>query len=198
MPVSQGDHIVPTHKAGYEFRLRRVENIAGRAGLLDHRVVHNNHFIGKRQRLVLTMGNMDKADLKFPLQLLQLGPHPNSQERGESRERLIHQQGLGFGNQCTGQGHPLLLPAGQLIRHGTLIREQFPDTPESRQKVSEATDLVWVEKARFDGLAEEFVALAEALEAAIALDDAEAIRVVFGKTGKSCSACHEDFREKDD
>jgi len=88
--------------------------------------------------------------------------------------------------------------AGQLIRHGTLIREQFPDTPESRQKVSEATDLVWVEKARFDGLAEEFVALAEALEAAIALDDAEAIRVVFGKTGKSCSACHEDFREKDD
>ena len=75
---------------------------------------------------------------------------------------------------------------GQLIRHGALVREQFPDTPESRQKASEATGLVWSDKARFDDQAEAFVMAAQALEAAIAHDDPDAIKATFRKTGQSC------------
>lgn len=105
-----------------------------------------------------------------------------------------------IGNMLRGkteyQTEGALAAAGQLIRHGSRIRDQFPDTPESRQNVSEATELVWTDRARFDSFAEDFVETVLALEAAVAIDDRDAVSASFRLVGKSCSACHEDFRQK--
>ncbi|MCB1429373.1 MAG: cytochrome c [Nitratireductor sp.] len=80
-----------------------------------------------------------------------------------------------------------------LARDASRISGQFPNTKESRQKVSEATERVWEEMPRFKALAVDLEKKAKALSKA---DSAASMKVSFMEVGKACSACHEDFRRK--
>jgi cytochrome c556 len=87
--------------------------------------------------------------------------------------------------------------AADTIRvHAEAMPELFPDTEESRQEVSEAKPAVWQEKDRFDSLAQELEEQAITLASAIDSGNQDTVRQAFLATGKSCSSCHEDFRQK--
>ena len=51
-----------------------------------------------------------------PLQPLELGAHPDAQERVERRERLVEQEDLRLGDERAGERDALLLAAGELGR----------------------------------------------------------------------------------
>jgi hypothetical protein len=72
MPVGQAITLCPPMKRATNSVLRRVEDLARRAGLFDHRVVHHDDLVGQRQRLVLAVGDVDEGDAQLALQL-QLG-----------------------------------------------------------------------------------------------------------------------------
>ena len=80
-----------------------------------------HHEVGQRHRLVLAVGDMDEGDAELALQPLQLGAHPEPQERVERRKRLVQQQDLRLGDQRAGQRHALLLAAGELRRQARRI-----------------------------------------------------------------------------
>ena len=86
--------------------------------------------------------------------------------------------------------------ADTIAAHADDMKAQFPDTPESRQKASEATPLVWQEPERFNRLADELVAAAVMLSQVSADGETAAIASQFQAVGRACSACHEDFRQK--
>ena len=72
--------------------------------------------VGHRQRLGLVVGDEDGGDAELELDpadlLAQLHPHLGVQRR----QRLVEQQHLRRDGQRAGQGHPLLLAAGELVR----------------------------------------------------------------------------------
>lgn len=80
--------------------------------------------------------------------------------------------------------------------HAEEIPELFPDNEESRQPVSEATDAIWLQNDRFEAIAQELANAAVLLGEAAETDDPAAVRAAFAQTGRTCSACHEDFRQK--
>jgi cytochrome c556 len=80
-----------------------------------------------------------------------------------------------------------------IAKNASLISSQFPNTRESRQKVSEATERVWEEMPRFKALAANLEKKAKALSKA---GTPALMKARFLEVGKACSACHEDFRRK--
>ena len=85
--------------------------------------------------------------------------------------------------------------AGQTIAgHAEVIPHKFPEG--SIEGPSEATSTIWEEWDSFVKLAEELKAtalsMADAAETAV---DEAAIRPHFAAVGKTCLACHEDFRK---
>ena len=60
------------------------------------------------------MGDKDKGDAGFQLQPLQFNLHFLAQLQVQRRKRFVQKQNLGRWGQSAGQGHPLLLAAGQL------------------------------------------------------------------------------------
>ena len=119
--------VVAADEAGDEFGARRVEQLVRAALLLDPALVHHHHQVGQRHRLLLGMGDVDEGHRQLGLPLLELGPHPDAQERIERRQRLVEQQHLGLGDQRPGQRHALLLPAGELA--GPAVRERAERHP---------------------------------------------------------------------
>ena len=83
--------------------------------------------------------------------------------------------------------------AKSLKQHATKIPEQFPKG--SLQKPTEALPVIWEKWDDFKGQADNLATLAGELETAAASGKAASL-VVFAKIGKSCSACHQDFRLK--
>ena len=103
-------------EARHEFGAGMVEDVAGRALLLDLALVHHHDVVGERHRLFLAVGDLDEADAEFALQPLQLAAHLHPQERIERGERLVEQQDLRLGDQGAGERDALLLAAGELRR----------------------------------------------------------------------------------
>ncbi len=62
------------------------------------------------------MRDVDEGDAQLPVQRLQLDLHVLAQLLVERAQRLVHQHELGVEHQRPGQGHALLLPAGELRR----------------------------------------------------------------------------------
>ena len=83
--------------------------------------------------------------------------------------------------------------ATSLKQHAAKIPEQFPKG--SLQKPTEALPVIWEKWDDFKGQANNLATLAGELETAAASGKAASL-VVFAKIGKSCSACHQDFRLK--
>ena len=85
--------------------------------------------------------------------------------------------------------------ADAIAQHADEMRALFPDTPESRQKASEATPLVWEQPERFAQLAQELMNEASLLSDVAAAGKEAELLPRFRSVGKACTACHEDFRQ---
>ena len=127
--------VVPADELGDEAVVRPVEDLAGRSVLEDAAGVHHDHAVGKRQRLVLGMGDMHEGQAELHLEALELAPHAQPQERVERRKRLVEEQHLGLDDEGASQRHALALPAGKLRRQPRVVafeadqREQLARLP---------------------------------------------------------------------
>lgn len=85
-------------------------------------------------------------------------------------------------------------------RHAEVIEDHAPSLigyfPEnSNEPPSESRDEIWERWEEFERLAEELEATSGAFLTAVeSSDDIEATRRSFTALGRSCSACHDDFR----
>jgi len=66
----------------------------------------------------------------------------------------------------------------------------------AKVKGSKAKPEIWKDRARFDQLAENMRGEARKLTAAAVSGEVAAIRSQFGNVGKTCKACHDDFKSK--
>ncbi|MEJ2177262.1 MAG: cytochrome c [Gammaproteobacteria bacterium] len=84
-----------------------------------------------------------------------------------------------------------------LSTHANKITDYFPDTEESKKSyVSEALPEIWKNWPEFEAQSQNLEKAVSDLEKQAALElDQRALRIVFAKTAKACSACHDDFRK---
>ncbi len=96
---------------------------------------------------------------------------------------------------------PAAVEAGaeEIAQHARDIPMLFPDSHESRHgKVTEALPVIWDQKEKFDGFAEDMLREAKMLGALAANEEQRRVRLQFTKTAKVCSACHTAFRKPKD
>ena len=79
-------------------------------------VLQDGNAVAQAQRLVQVVGDEDDGLVEPGLQLQQVILHLAAYQRIQCREGFVHQQDLGIGGQRAGQPHPLLHPAGELMR----------------------------------------------------------------------------------
>ncbi len=84
------------------------------ADLDDLAVAHDRHPVGHGQRLFLVVRDVQERDADPLLQRLELDLQRPAELGVQRAERLVEQQHGRVEHQRPGQGHPLLLPAGQL------------------------------------------------------------------------------------
>ncbi len=83
-----------------------------------------------------------------------------------------------------------------LDKHAGELAGLFPDTDASRNgKMTEALPVIWDEWQRFEELSGKLQKSVDALREAAKNDIGKRdFRILFTKTAKSCSACHDDYR----
>lgn len=86
--------------------------------------------------------------------------------------------------------------ANTLQIHGEKLVSLFPDTRESRQKATEATEAVWKTPEDFAAKNAAFLEQVSRLQEVIAEKDADRLPQAFARIGAACSACHEIYRQK--
>ena len=91
-----------------------LEDLVGRAPLLDFSMVHHHHLVGEFEGLLLVVrhehaGHTDLV-VELPQPLPQFHPHLGV----ERAEGLIEQEDLRPDGERPGEGHPLPLAAGEL------------------------------------------------------------------------------------
>ena len=104
-----------TEELGGEPGGRAAVDVLGGACLQDCPLVHDHDPVAEAQRLVLVVGDEQRGQPEFALQPLEPGPGPLPQLGVEVGERLVEQQDRRGVDQRPGQGHPLLLAAGQFV-----------------------------------------------------------------------------------
>jgi hypothetical protein len=120
------------HELRDEPVLRAVVHLGGRVGLLELPPAHDHDPVGDRHRFLLVVGDEEDGDLQLHLDALQLLAHLYADLRVERGERLVHQQYLGLEDQGPGDGHALLLAAGELARVLLLVAVQREEGEEFR------------------------------------------------------------------
>ncbi len=90
----------------------------------------------------------------------------------------------------------------QAVRAATFVHELSAMPWDGFTPVSDtgaptkAKPEIWKDKARFDKLAQELQVETAKLETAAKAGDLAQLRAALGPTGKACSNCHDDFRNK--
>ena len=107
----------PADKGGDEEVGRPLIQRLRGADLLDHPQVHDGDPVGNRHGLLLVMGHIDGGDPHVVLDLLDDRPHLHPQLGVQVGQGFVHQQHVRLNHQGPGQGDPLLLSAGQPVRH---------------------------------------------------------------------------------
>jgi cytochrome c556 len=80
---------------------------------------------------------------------------------------------------------------------GGMIPEVFTtDTHTFSNTRTKARENIWTNKSDFDGKANDLVKAAADLEAAAKSGDEAATKKAAGAVGKTCGACHDQFRDK--
>ena len=91
-----------------------VVDLIGGADLLDDTLVEHGNAVGQGQGLLLIVGDVDGGDTEVLLHLLQLIAQLDAELGVQIGQRLVHTDDGGVRHQCAGDGHALLLAAGQL------------------------------------------------------------------------------------
>ena len=103
-------------KAGDKQVLRLFVDLSRGAVLFDFAITHHHDAIGHGQSLFLIVGDEDEGDPELTLQRFQFVLHLLAQLVIQCRKRLIEQQQTRFVDHRAGDGHALLLAAGELVR----------------------------------------------------------------------------------
>ena len=90
-------------------------------------MVHDRDPVAHRERLLLVVGHVDEGDADLLLDALELDLEPFAQLEVEGAERLVEEQEVGPVDQRTGQGHALLLAAGELVRLASLVAGEMDE-----------------------------------------------------------------------
>ena len=124
-PAVEAHLIIPQHDAGqdialpdelgHEDVLGLVINIHRCADLLDDPFVHHHNGVAHGEGFFLVVGHIDEGDAQLLLHPLQLDLHPLAQLQIQGPQGFVQEQYLGPVHQGPGNGHPLLLAAGQLL-----------------------------------------------------------------------------------
>jgi hypothetical protein len=89
---------------------------SGRLAEPFHSPGSDRYPVRQRERLGLVVRDVDEGDPDFLLQVDELELHFLAQLGVEGGERLVEQQHRRMGDQRSGNGHALLLAAGELVR----------------------------------------------------------------------------------
>ena len=92
---------------------RLVVNILRGTDLLNLAFAHDHDGVGHTQGFLLIVGDKDEGDSRGFLDFFQFLLHILAQLQIESTQRLVQQQNLRLVDQRPGNGHTLLLTAGQ-------------------------------------------------------------------------------------
>src|ERR1044071_5309362 len=103
-------------EAGDEGMQRPIVDLVRRAVLENLAAFHHDHRVGNRERLVLIVGHVKRADADFLDQLLELHAHFFTQLGVQVAERLVEQNQPRLQREAARQRDPLLLAAAQLGR----------------------------------------------------------------------------------
>jgi cytochrome c556 len=130
-------------------------------------------------------------------------PEQKAQAAVLTRQGLFKLQGLVFG-PVGGmlRGAPFDAKTAQkagatLQVLGGMIPEVFAtDTHTFTNTPAKAREGIWTSKSDFDGKANDLVKAAADLEAAAKTGDEGATKKAAGAVGKTCGACHDQFRDK--
>ena len=99
---------------GNEEVLGIVVDLLGFANLVHHTGLHDHDAVGNAHGLFLVVGDEDGGDAGFLLDAADLLPGLQPQPGIQIGKRLIQQQHPGHFHNGSGDGHPLLLTAGEL------------------------------------------------------------------------------------
>ena len=127
----------------HEGVLGLVVDALRRAYLLDAAAVHDDHGVAHGQGLLLVVRYIYERDAQLLLDALELVLHVLAQPQVERAQRLVEQQHLGAVDQRAGDGHALLLAAGELVRLALLkpLRETISSISVTRASISRAGSL---------------------------------------------------------
>ena len=79
---------------------------------------------------------------------------------------------------------------------GGMIPEVFTKDTHTFTVTTKAREAIWANKSDFDGKANDMVKAAADLETAAKTGDKGATLKAAGAVGKTCGACHDQFRDK--
>lgn len=110
------DEVGGAEEVGDEGGPRVLVQLGGGSELLDPAAVHHRDRVGHGHGLLLVVGDVDEGDADLRLDALELQLHLASQLEVEGTERLVEQQDLRVVDERAGDGDPLLLATGELVR----------------------------------------------------------------------------------
>ena len=102
------------------------------------RARHHDHALRQIDRLEHRMGDEDDGLAQVAPQRQQIVVEPEAGDLVERRERLVHQQNIGIGDQRARQRHPHLHAAGQFARIGIGEIRQARPAPAPRRRAPSA------------------------------------------------------------
>ena len=121
-----GQRVDIADEVGHELGGGVIVHLVGRADLLDIALVEHGDSVGEGQRLLLIVGDVDGGDAELPLHLFQLVAQLYAQLGVQIGKRLVHADDGRLHHQRAGDGHALLLAAGELAdRLGQLLVAQI-------------------------------------------------------------------------
>ena len=110
------DEIPLANEAGHERRLRLVVKVVGRVPLLQAAFLEHANLVADGKGFFLVMGHQNGTGAAALENVANLMAQASAQLYVEVGKWLVEQQQLRLRCQCTGQGDPLLLAAGQFMR----------------------------------------------------------------------------------
>ena len=119
-----GDQVGAAQEAGDEGGARSGVDAFGRAVLLDASVAHHDQPVGEGHRFLLVVRDQEGRGPDALEDLAHLEPGALPQGGVQAGEGFVQQDQLRARRECSGQGHALLLAAGELVRQAVLEEGQ--------------------------------------------------------------------------
>ena len=139
--------IIFTDEAGNERAFRLFVQRFRLGDLLNPAAAKDGHPVRQHHGLLLIVGDVDDRDPQAALDAPELVLHFLAQTAVKGAERFVHQHQAGLKHQRPGDGHALLLAAGQLGRTPLLKSFQAHELQRAPDALS---DLLRVEPAYFE------------------------------------------------